>query len=175
MTLNIMFVDDDLNILAAVSRKMRVQPWKIITAKSPVAALEYAKNTEIDVIISDFRMPEMSGVDFLAEIRHLQPNAMRIILTGCVAQVPASPLVNDAGVFRVLEKPCSVKRLKDSIIDALRQKGLMNRLIAEAGTENEVQRRMLFELEQLYPGISSLERDEKGAVVLSVNELERKY
>ncbi len=106
MNEKILFVDDDPNILSGYKRKLRKQ-YKVETALGPEAGLEeIAKNDQYAIVISDFRMPNMNGVEFLTKVKEISPETVRIMLTGQAEQNTAVEAVNEGNIFRFLTKPC---------------------------------------------------------------------
>ncbi|MCA3858609.1 MAG: response regulator, partial [Burkholderia sp.] len=79
---SILLVDDEPNVLSALRRVFRPAGYDILTAESGEAALGILASTDVDLIVSDMRMPHMSGAEFLARARVLYPDTMRILLTG---------------------------------------------------------------------------------------------
>ena len=82
--MRILFVDDEPNILTGVKRMMRPmrKTWKMDFAQSGQKALDFLAENEIDIVVSDMRMPEMDGGDLLAEVQKKYPWIVRIILSG---------------------------------------------------------------------------------------------
>jgi len=78
----LLFVDDEPGILSALRRLFRPHGYRIFVAEGGAAGLEVLAKEEIDLVISDMRMPEMDGATFLKEVRSRWPNVMRILLTG---------------------------------------------------------------------------------------------
>ncbi len=118
--LKILLVDDEVNITKALRRLlMDVDQYDIYTAISGKDGLEVlADEPDIGVIISDQRMPEMTGVEFLQEAREIVPDAVRILLTG-YADIEASiAAINEGAVFRYLTKPWDDETLLKSIAEA---------------------------------------------------------
>ncbi len=120
-TVKILLVDDEINITKALRRLlMHVDGYDIYTADSGMRGLELlAEETDIAVIVSDQRMPEMTGVEFLHKARHVAPDAVRILLTG-YADIEASiAAINRGAIFRYLTKPWDDDDLLQSIGDAV--------------------------------------------------------
>jgi response regulator RpfG family c-di-GMP phosphodiesterase len=106
MTTKILFVDDDPNILAAYQRQLRKQ-YEIDTALAGDRGLEaVAKTGPYAVIVSDLKMPGMSGIQFLSKVREMAPDSVRIMLTGFAELQTAIDAVNEGNIFRFLTKPC---------------------------------------------------------------------
>ncbi|UNC91978.1 HD domain-containing phosphohydrolase [Candidatus Contubernalis alkaliaceticus] len=102
----ILFVDDDQNVLDAYKRQFH-RRFKIITAQSGADGISALKEQgPFSVIISDYRMPEMDGIQFLSTARELSPDTVRIILTGYADMNAAIDAVNRGNIFRFLTKPC---------------------------------------------------------------------
>jgi len=118
----ILLVDDEVNITKALRRLlMDVDHYDIQIANSGQDALDLlADEPDIGVIVSDQRMPEMTGVEFLQKARGLVPDAVRILLTG-YADIEASiAAINDGAVFRYLTKPWDDDALLQAIAEAAR-------------------------------------------------------
>jgi FixJ family two-component response regulator len=117
----ILLVDDDENILSGYKRNLRTF-FQIYVAISPKTALLILKeNKDIGLIISDFRMPEMNGIEFLTIVKDLYPNTVRILLTGNADLEMAIKSVNEGNIFRFLTKPCDQETLKNNISQGIEQ------------------------------------------------------
>jgi len=103
--MKILFVDDEENVLRALKRLFMDEPYEVFTAQSGKEALEKLGQRHFSVIVSDQRMPEMSGSEFLARARELQPDAVRIVLTGYADVQAAIEAINKGGAYRYITKP----------------------------------------------------------------------
>lgn len=102
----VLFVDDEENILRSVVRLFMDEPYEVITAGSGAEGLDALRSgREISVIVSDQRMPGMSGAEFLEQAREIAPDAVRIILTGYADAQAAVDAINRGGAWRYLSKP----------------------------------------------------------------------
>ncbi|MBU4228810.1 MAG: response regulator, partial [Proteobacteria bacterium] len=102
----ILFVDDEENILRSLQRLFMDEEIEVFTASSGAKGLEIlARETEVGVIVSDQRMPEMTGVDFLEKSKAISPQSIRILLTGYADVNAAIDAINRGGTFRYLNKP----------------------------------------------------------------------
>ncbi|WP_175925583.1 HD domain-containing phosphohydrolase [Burkholderia cepacia] len=147
---SILLVDDEPSVLSALRRVFRPAGYEILTAESGEAALEVLASTEVDLIVSDMRMPGMSGAEFLARARALYPDTMRILLTGYAEIASVMQAVNEGGVYRYLNKPWDDHDLLLTIDQALEQRRLRHeaaRLAALTEAQNEALRRFNTELE----------------------------
>ncbi|HLQ76805.1 MAG TPA: HD domain-containing phosphohydrolase, partial [Terriglobia bacterium] len=107
MTEKILLVDDDELILSSYERSLRRQ-FTLETAAGPVQALEkIASSGPYAVIVSDMRMPHMTGLEMLKRVQALSPDSIRLILTGNADLRTAIDGVNEGHLFRFLEKPCA--------------------------------------------------------------------
>lgn len=120
----ILLVDDEAAVLSALRRLLRNGPYRMITADSGHAALDILRSTTVDLLISDMRMPHMSGAELLAQVRVLYPDTMRILLTGYAEIDSMVRAINDGGVYRYLNKPWDEQDLLSTIRQALEQKRL---------------------------------------------------
>ena len=113
----VLCVDDEPNILRALSWLLKKE-FEVITSTSGQEALDLIRKDDFDVIISDQRMPEMSGVDFLRETRSIAPRATRILLTGYSDQEAVLRSVNESEIFRYITKPWDITELPKVISQA---------------------------------------------------------
>lgn len=107
----ILIVDDETNVLAGIQRHWRGD-FDLAVAESGVAALKIlAEGDPFAVVVSDYSMPGMSGTDFLAKVRGLAPDTVRVMLTGHGDLKVAIQAINENHIFRFLTKPCSAEDL----------------------------------------------------------------
>jgi response regulator RpfG family c-di-GMP phosphodiesterase len=99
-------VDDEPLITTTLKRVLRKEPYDICTANSGAEALQILARKPVDVIVSDERMPGMSGSEFLAVARQQYPDTARIILTGQANLEAAIRAINEGAICRFLTKPC---------------------------------------------------------------------
>jgi response regulator RpfG family c-di-GMP phosphodiesterase len=109
--LNLLLLDDENDILKALTRVLRLD-YNVVSFNSGHDALAYLKENEISIIISDMRMPEMDGADFLAAAKEIQPNAIRILLTGYSDIQSTVRAVNSGGIHTYISKPWDNENLK---------------------------------------------------------------
>jgi CheY-like chemotaxis protein len=107
----VLCVDDEENILKALRRVLRKEPYRLLTAKSAIEGLEILKNEHPWVIISDHRMPEMDGITFLKKVRETYPDIIRITLTGYTDVETIKEAVNQGHIFKFLLKPWNDENL----------------------------------------------------------------
>ena len=121
MNAKLLFVDDDESLLASYKRQLRKQ-FQIETAVGGREALELIEqNGPYAVIVSDYRMPFMDGIEFLARVREIAPDTVRIMLTGSGDMQAAIQAVNEGNIFRFLTKPCSIDVQGESLNTGIEQ------------------------------------------------------
>ncbi|UCO96826.1 response regulator [Metapseudomonas lalkuanensis] len=103
-SVRILFVDDEERILRSLALQFRRQ-YEVITESDPLRALERLKDESVQIIVSDQRMPGMSGAELLARSREIAPECLRILLTGYSDLDAAVEALNNGGIFRYLTKP----------------------------------------------------------------------
>ena len=114
----LLIVDDESRILTALRRVLRRESYEILTAETPNEALRLLDERTVDLIISDHKMPGMSGIELLAHAARKQPSAGRILITGWTEEVPPSELAQ-IGVCALLPKPWNDADLKRTLRAAL--------------------------------------------------------
>ncbi|MFD2966113.1 response regulator [Sphingobacterium bambusae] len=112
--ITVLYVDDEENNLISFKATFRLK-YQVFTAISGAKALEIVRKNAIDVIITDQRMPEMTGVEFLEEIIKIDPDPMRILLTGYTDMAAVVDAVNKGKIFHYLNKPWSEEELDQTI------------------------------------------------------------
>jgi len=142
-SIKILLVDDEVNITKSLRRLLsQVEEYEVLIGNSGDEGLVLIReNHDIGVIISDQRMPQMTGVEFLGEARQLVPDAIRILLTG-YADIEASiAAINQGAVFRYLSKPWQDDELLSTIAEAAEHYHLisenkrLNALVAKQNAE----------------------------------------
>jgi serine/threonine-protein kinase len=110
----LLFVDDEQRVLNSMRIMFRRQ-FDLFLASHGAEALDIVKNKDIDVIVADHRMPRMTGVEVLTQVRSLSPRTVRILLTGYADLDAVEGSINDGEVFRFLTKPCAPDKLRETI------------------------------------------------------------
>lgn len=106
-------VDDEEMVVTSVESFMQLETGhEILTFTSSTQALETLDETVPDVVVADFLMPEMNGIEFLKRIRQQHPQATRILLTGYADKENAIRGINEVGLYQYLEKPWENEKLK---------------------------------------------------------------
>ena len=125
----ILIVDDEEMVTKTLSMLLGLEGFGCVTAfNSPNQALSYLKDNEVDLIISDFIMPEMNGIDFLEKAKKTQSQVSTILLTGYADKENAIRAINEIGIFKYIEKPWDNNNLIINIKNALTQARLKKEL-----------------------------------------------
>ena len=136
----LLLVDDESNILNSLKRLLRGGHFKILTAGSGQAGLDIMAQQAVDVIVSDQRMPGMTGVEFLGIAKNLYPDTVRIVLSGYTELHSVTDAVNQGAIYKFLTKPWDDEQLKGHIEEAFRRKEMADenrRLNLEVSTANQ--------------------------------------
>ena len=118
----LLLVDDEPNILAALKRLLRRDGYQILTAESGQEGLDLLGRNAVDVIVSDQRMPGMTGVEFLRTAKSLYPNTVRIVLSGYTELQSVTDAVNEGAIYKFLTKPWDDGLLSGHIAEAFQHK-----------------------------------------------------
>lgn len=135
----LLLVDDEEAILASLKRLLRRDGYTLHTATSGEQGLEMLARTRVDVIVSDQRMPGMTGVDFLGQAKVLYPATVRMVLSGYTELQSVTDAINQGAIYKFLTKPWDDDHLRANIAEAFRHKAM--------GDENQ---RLHHELERTH-------------------------
>lgn len=121
----VLFVDDEENVLHGLKRLLRSRRgvWTMEFMTSAAAALDFLSKTRADVIVSDMRMPQMDGAEFLANVRDRYPDTVRIVLSGYSAREAVLKTIGPS--HRYLAKPCTENALLGAIESSLRLRAIL--------------------------------------------------
>lgn len=148
----ILCVDDEENVLKAIKRLFFDEDYEILTASSGQEGLDILKNENIQIIISDYRMPGMSGVEFLKEVRKNWPETVRIVLSGYADISSIVMAINEGEIYKFIPKPWNDTELKITILNAIERYCLYKKNLAlthELKEKNEELNRLNNELKRL--------------------------
>jgi len=160
----ILIVDDEELVLEFIKRTLADDNYNILTALSGQEGLDKLKNHEVNMIISDYKMPEMNGLEFLEKVKIAYPGILTIMLTIHADIEIAIQAINQAGIYKFILKPWDDTDFKITIKRALESLQVVKErdfLMEKVKTHEAILR----DLEKKYPGISKVERDENGFVL----------
>lgn len=164
----ILVVDDQSVIRNLLKDAFARGPFEVHTAASAEDALALLSCMPVDVVISDEKMPGMSGTAFLAVVRKRYPETIRIMLTGHASLDTAIRAINEGEIYRFLTKPCNIVDLRVTVQQALEQRDLrqenlrLQKVVARQASDIRA-------LEQACPGITEIRRDASGAVIIDMD------
>ncbi len=118
----LLLVDDEPNILSALQRLLRRDGYTILASDDPIKGLEILAERPVDVILSDQRMPGMSGVEFLRRAKEIHPESVRIVLSGYTDLQFITDAINEGAIYKFLTKPWDDEQLREQIREAFRSK-----------------------------------------------------
>ncbi len=105
-TVTVLIVDDEEMVLTTLRAFLALETsYEVVTFTSPTEALGYLLDNNVDLVLSDFMMPEMDGVSFLAKVREVKPEIPRILLTGYADKENAIRAINEVGLYQYIQKP----------------------------------------------------------------------
>ena len=161
----ILIVDDEPFITEILTEALSREPYVILTAGSAEDALGLLAQMQVDVIISDEKMPGMSRSEFLAVVRKKYPDTIRMILTGHGSLESAMRAINEGQIYRFFTKPCNVLDLAMTIRKAIQQNDLKKAIQRLLSMEKR-QSVFIKTLEKQYPGITKVNRDSRGEIII---------
>ena len=167
----VLFVDDEVNILKALQRLLRSEDMTVLAASRGQEALELLEKTPAQVVISDQRMPEMSGVDLLSQVRERWPDVVRMMLTGYTEIDVAVEAINRGEIYRLITKPWNDDELRATIRQAFDHADLK----AEIRRLNQITREQNFKLQDMNRNLEAKVRERTKQLAAKHQELRSAY
>ena len=145
----VVLVDDEEMVLTSLSSFLMLETeYEVVTFLSPIEALEYVRDNEVNLVISDYLMPDMDGISFLGKVREVKPEVPRVILTGYADKENAIKAINDVGLYQYIEKPWDNDDLLIIIRNGLEKQQLMTDL-----------QKKLEEINKAYSDLQSIQQE----------------
>lgn len=145
----ILIVDDEEMVLKSIVSFLTLETeYKVMSFTSTREALDYLRDHDVDLVVSDYLMPEMDGISFLSKVREMRPEVPRIILTGYADKENAIKAINEVGLFQYIEKPWDNRELLMVFRNGLERQTLLRRL-----------QEKMEEIEKSYAELHRLQRD----------------
>jgi response regulator RpfG family c-di-GMP phosphodiesterase len=167
----ILCVDDERNILSALRRLFRSEGYEILVEESARNALTLFEGRTVDVVISDMRMPEMDGVEFLEQVRLRSPQTVRLLLTGNADVRLIVDAVNRGEIYRYITKPWDDNEMLLLVRHALERK----LLVEEQRRLEELTRDQNEQLRELNQGLEAKVAARTAELVASNDKLKRNF
>ena len=134
----VLFVDDEERVLSCLKGGLLGEPYKTLFAKSGKEALEILEKNEVHVIVTDMRMPEMSGLELLRAVKEKYPHIVRMVLSGYTQVTTLLTAINQGTIFKFITKPWDFKEeFKPAVLDAIEYYNSQNRSNSTAEEEDE--------------------------------------
>ena len=130
----ILLVDDEDIVTTSIKSFLNLETdYEVVVFNSPRRALDYLGKAPVDLVVSDFLMPEMDGIQFLLEVKKLYPQTVRILLTGYADKENAIKAINEVGLYQYIEKPWDNEEVQLVIKNGLEKRLLLKRLQEKIG------------------------------------------
>jgi len=145
----ILVVDDEKVVLAALRETLRLEGYEVHAVENPVDALRLIRDTAFSVILTDQQMPALTGLEFLAQAKELQPNATRILITAVLSLATVIDAINKGEVYRFIVKPWLREELLVTVKNAVQRYDLICRNIALHAQAVALNEKLAAQLKQL--------------------------
>jgi len=150
--IRILAVDDEPFVLDVIKRLLNEDHYEVYTATSAIEGLSLMRVFPIQIVISDYRMPEMNGVEFLREVCRLWPDTIRIVLSGYADIQAVIAAINEGQVYKFMAKPWNNEDLRITIVNAIDRYRLLQenmQLMEDLKRKNEALRKFNDTLEEI--------------------------
>jgi two-component system probable response regulator PhcQ len=160
----ILVVDDEELFLEYFKSMFSGENYNVITASSGKQGLEILKKQSVNMVISEYKIPLMNGLEFLEKVRIVYPDILTVMVTDQADIYLAIRAINEAGVYKFILKPCDDIDFKNTIkrtLESLQVIKERDELIRKVKTHEAT----LKDLEKRYPGITKVEKNEDGYIL----------
>ena len=167
----VLFVDDEVNILKALKRLLHNEDMDVLCASRGQEALEILERSPAQVVVTDQRMPEMTGVDLLSQVRQRHPDVVRMMLTGYTEMDLAVDAINRGEIYRLITKPWNDDELRATLRQAFDHADLKS----EIKRLNQVTREQNFKLQDMNRNLEGKVRERTKQLAAKHQELRDAY
>lgn len=134
----VLIVDDEDMVITSIRAFLQLETeYRVTGLTLPEEAVKFLETNPVDVVVSDYLMPKMTGLQLLAKAKELQPESARVLLTGHADKQSAIQAINDVGLFQYLEKPWDNSQLLLVINSAIERTNLLRTLRAKISELDE--------------------------------------
>jgi two-component system, probable response regulator PhcQ len=165
MRYGILIVDDEEQVREIMKRHLEQDGYDIFIADGPVRGLEVLSEENIDVVISDYKMPGLTGTDFLSMVRHTYPDTERILITAYGDLEMAMNAINTGEIYRFFTKPCNFVELSTAVGQALERRELFKNA-KRLFNAYKAQSMEMKKLEKQHPGLMEAQKTDTGSYVI---------
>ena len=161
----VLLVDDEPNVTEGIIRRLRHEPYRLLSASSAQEALSILEKQPIDVLITDEQMPNMTGTELVSRARKAYPQVICMMLSGQNNFEAAIRAVNEGEIYRFLRKPCDPVDIATDIRLALERRDM---IIQSRKLLDQYQKEHAYinNLKKKNPGLFDVEYDENGCIVV---------
>jgi DNA-binding NtrC family response regulator len=125
----VLVLDDEEMVVSSLRFFLELETeYQVLTFTSASQALRHVADNDVDLVVSDYLMPEMDGLKFLSKVRDMRPEVPRIILTGYADKENAIRAINEIGLYQYIEKPWNNEDLRIIMRNAIEKKQLLSKL-----------------------------------------------
>lgn len=142
--IRVLFVDDEVSVLNALKRQVREMPYEAHFCNEPMEATRLVKELSFDVLVSDERMPVLTGLELIERVKNSSPETICILLTGELSVQKIMKAMNKGMVYKYLAKPCNVVELVQAIESSVRAKSI-KRKVCQLIEENKQRAQLMDE------------------------------
>jgi len=168
----ILVVDDERWIRVNLKRIMEAEDHTVLMADSGEAALKILEQQAVDLVLSDHRMPRMTGLELLEAVKDKYPNTLRVMLTGFADLQLALDAINRVEIHRLLLKPYSRDQIVATVQELVELKAAGVDIAPVDLNHARIRKTTMDSLQKQHPGIDQVNRDRQGRIVLSDDELD---
>lgn len=165
--ITVLFVDDEPAVLRFIRRQLRAEALDIVCASSAAEALEVLAARRVDVLVSDFDMPDMTGLELMRVARQRYPGTIRMLCTGAATLELTLDAINQGEVTRFFRKPLDQEAFM-SAVGALADRIAQNRNDEETRSWKARREQFMRWIERRFPGITTIVRDDGGRVFIDL-------
>ena len=165
MNYGILIVDDEPQVREVLKRHIERPEYVIYLADGVIQGLEILSTEKIDIVISDYKMPGISGTEFLSMAKQRCPDTERILITAYADLDMAINAINNGEIYRFFTKPCNFDELNIAIRQALERRELFiyaRRFYSAYKTQSAAMKK----LEKQFPGLTDVQKTDTGSFVI---------
>lgn len=111
----VLLVDDEIDILSILSEFMEMMGQEVVTAESPIEALEIMAKDKIEIVLSDYEMPEMNGFDLACKVKEKFKGKIKFYLLSGYTKMLTPELIAEAGIIKILSKPFKMEEIEEVV------------------------------------------------------------
>jgi len=168
----ILVVDDERWIRVNLKRILEAEDHSVMMADCGEAALKLLEQQAFDLVLSDHRMPRMTGLELLEVVKDKYPNTIRVMLTGFADLQLALDAINRVEIHRLLLKPYSREQIVATIQELVELKAAGVDIAPVDLNHARIRKTTMDSLQEQHPGIDQVTRDRRGRIVLSDDDLD---